>query len=1074
MHADNSSFNSKQDGVQPLHVKEERTEMKTGDSSREAEESQGCWDEEQDSPHTPGEGCDDLTSEAKPAVIWDSPVSSELNVRRAQGPGASQEAPNTSQGQRITNTAQLDGTTQLRLGRFAETAGAGAGVEVGPGHHAASLTAEQGSDGPGMGEKSSRCGQCGKTFTTRFYLKIHQRIHTGERPYTCLQCGKRFYCNSHLISHQRCHTGEKPYSCEECGKSYSHLNSLKLHQRSHTEEEAYGYCSCKDFSEELRERQQKIDALRRKLELAEARVVNRQANWSGEYGIASIMDVLAKAAVVEISKLLAKEDAVALRLEIKRRDDEIENLVKRLQMTEGELHRMKATVKSFVSGKCSVAVQVETSRDMLGYGGTFLPDNQFCAEAPPPFIPCEEATRILESDEDLEFEMKIEQVEEPNDEKRKQTQSSHSAAAEQNHPGSEYRLDQRSSQLWSSVAVTENGNQQEFGEPEYSGGFEQRRKDFLAQAEQYAAAHMLMEDGSCSLAFADKANVNSSSSKPLKSNSHDGGEGVSGVKETVAVQQARRAAAAAPPKPKPRKASHAPSVANDKRALAPSLAQLLPDAREHGSARFKIYPCRECGKRFTQRNRLVSHQWVHTGERPFRCQICGKMFSRHDNCQRHERLHSLLLLLLCSSWLCSCIFKQAAKLDMAPVGVLQSQITAILNVLTKAAVAEISQLIEEDSVVLHLEIKRREDEIEGLKKRLQLTEKELKKVQAKVIADADKCSIGVQVEMLDTDLIAYGEEPPPGNHIEIFNTSLVRELKEEKPQLSHKMGTPLHHMTKERQAPPTHVSESSRQDQVRDEEDFSGLEFEMKIEQVEELVDQELSLPRADYRVVDPNTSSEHKADQRDTHLWSSADDDTTNDFGVPDGCIVLEQYDQLPTEDCIAPMLKDPPNTQSDVTSKHVDSFRSVPVRMERAMHYEGGTLPKDTEYGQLGDNLNHMTSQRQQAQSSSHLPSNASGKPRHSFGAVPRPHTHIPSGCHAPPPPPILPLRGRAPVVHIGSKPFRCEECGKGFTQRTRLITHKRIHTGEKPYHCQLCGKMFSRQDNCLRHVRLHSGQR
>uniref|UniRef100_A0A672JUX0 C2H2-type domain-containing protein n=2 Tax=Sinocyclocheilus grahami TaxID=75366 RepID=A0A672JUX0_SINGR len=57
---------------------------------------------------------------------------------------------------------------------------------------------------------------------------------------------------------------------------------------------------------------------------------------------------------------------------------------------------------------------------------------------------------------------------------------------------------------------------------------------------------------------------------------------------------------------------------------------------------------------------------------------------------------------------------------------------------------------------------------------------------------------------------------------------------------------------------------------------------------------------------------------------------------------------------------------------------------------------------------------------------------------------------------------------------RPFRCEECGKGFTQRMRLITHRRVHTGEKPFRCQLCGKTFSRQDNCLRHVRLHSGQR
>uniref|UniRef100_A0A3B1JBC8 C2H2-type domain-containing protein n=1 Tax=Astyanax mexicanus TaxID=7994 RepID=A0A3B1JBC8_ASTMX len=62
------------------------------------------------------------------------------------------------------------------------------------------------------------------------------------------------------------------------------------------------------------------------------------------------------------------------------------------------------------------------------------------------------------------------------------------------------------------------------------------------------------------------------------------------------------------------------------------------------------------------------------------------------------------------------------------------------------------------------------------------------------------------------------------------------------------------------------------------------------------------------------------------------------------------------------------------------------------------------------------------------------------------------------------MLPLWERTAAVQLRTKPFRCEQCGKRFTQRTRLITHRRIHTGEKPYHCQLCGKMFSRQDNCL----------
>lgn len=160
-----------------------------------------------------------LTSKIKPGGLWNSPVSEEYPMNAE---AQSLDAFPLESGERYENR-RPDPSAQHHMEEAYRP------EEV-------SLRAN-----PSAAERSSRCPQCGKTFTTRFYLKIHQRIHTGERPYTCPQCGKGFYCNSHLISHQRSHTGEKPYSCEECGKSYSHLNSLKLHQRSHTEEEAYAY-----------------------------------------------------------------------------------------------------------------------------------------------------------------------------------------------------------------------------------------------------------------------------------------------------------------------------------------------------------------------------------------------------------------------------------------------------------------------------------------------------------------------------------------------------------------------------------------------------------------------------------------------------------------------------------------------------------------------------------------------------------------------------------------------------------------------------------------------------------------
>ena len=58
-----------------------------------------------------------------------------------------------------------------------------------------------------------------------------------------------------------------------------------------------------------------------------------------------------------------------------------------------------------------------------------------------------------------------------------------------------------------------------------------------------------------------------------------------------------------------------------------------------------------------------------------------------------------------------------------------SQVAAIMDVLTKAAVAEITKLVEDGTVVLRLELCRRDSEIQELRRSLKLMEAELCKAQ---------------------------------------------------------------------------------------------------------------------------------------------------------------------------------------------------------------------------------------------------------------------------------------------------------------------------------------------------------
>ncbi|XP_035915753.1 zinc finger protein 865-like [Anopheles stephensi] len=66
---------------------------------------------------------------------------------------------------------------------------------------------------------------------------------------------------------------------------------------------------------------------------------------------------------------------------------------------------------------------------------------------------------------------------------------------------------------------------------------------------------------------------------------------------------------------------------------------------------------------------------------------------------------------------------------------------------------------------------------------------------------------------------------------------------------------------------------------------------------------------------------------------------------------------------------------------------------------------------------------------------------------------------------------LRQHMRIMHADTKPFKCPECRKRFTQENALLIHLRVHVSNRPFMCIICYKTFTRATALNGHLSSHS---
>ncbi|KAL7851121.1 hypothetical protein AOLI_G00214770 [Acnodon oligacanthus] len=442
----------------------------------------------------------------------------------------------------------------------------------------------------------------------------------------------------------------------------------------------------------------------------------------------------------------------------------------------------------------------------------------------------------------------------------------------------------------------------------------------------------------------------------------------------------------------------------------------------------------------------------------------------------------------------------------------QEQLVSIMEILAKAAVAEINRRVDDSCAVIRLELSRSQRDIDSLKRKCQMMENELRKARVRgrrkvffcktaeklpvpfpsvwvrdagadvcraeqtvspqeadleesaqhvhqaiqILEDAPKVAV-IKEEGIENESWSSGE--PAGQflfeHRDLSRTA-AQATPEEQNQLHEGMEKPSAHFT---------CVLSSSEPVKSDDEGLSKMILQVKAEkeQEEEKGGQDVGMEGSEQRIEETGDCLEFT--QRDAQLWSSAHEQgrdgeaewTDKAFTSPQLSRDLAAFSQ-------------PVDAEQSGDGIQMELYGAGQVKVQKQLQ---ASWCRERQCSSAVKQLNtQLTTQQHNrtpsrtgdivlganmgGQTGSNLTTQALlGYSRGGLGTAKRLRTHW-----------------RANVA--GERRFSCTFCERRFVRFGQLKEHLRSHTGERPYTCAQCGRSFTKQGNLIRHAVVHSGEK